>query len=118
MLDYAWIIPLLPAASFFLILFFGKRLPRKGSELGIAAVGLAFVLAIVVNVNWWSHVDDAEHEAETHTEEVSEEEEGHAARARPPASRPPPPRRASSRSRARRRSTPRRRKRPTSPSSR
>jgi NADH-quinone oxidoreductase subunit L len=77
-LDYAWIIPLLPAASFFLILFFGKRLPRKGSEIGIAAVGLAFVLAIVVNVNWWSYVDDAEHEAEVHTEEVSEEEEGHA----------------------------------------
>jgi NADH-quinone oxidoreductase subunit L len=77
MLDYAWIIPLIPAASFFLILFFGKRLPRKGSEIGIAAVGLAFVLAIVVNVNWWDHVDDAEHESETHTEEVSEEE-GHA----------------------------------------
>ena len=41
MLDYAWIIPLIPAASFFLILFFGKRMPRKGSEIGIAAVGLA-----------------------------------------------------------------------------
>jgi NADH-quinone oxidoreductase subunit L len=58
-LDYAWIIPLLPAASFFLILFFGKRLPRKGSEIGIAAVGLAFVLALVVNVDWYHHVDDA-----------------------------------------------------------
>jgi len=78
MLDYAWIIPIIPAVSFFLILFFGKRLPRKGSEIGIAAVGIAFVLAIVVNVNWWGHVDDAEHESETHTEEVSEEE-GHAA---------------------------------------
>jgi NADH-quinone oxidoreductase subunit L len=78
MLDYAWIVPLIPAASFFLILFFGKRLPRKGSEIGIAAVGIAFALAVVVNVNWWDHVDDAEHESETHTEEVTEEE-GHAA---------------------------------------
>ena len=59
MLDYAWIIPIIPAASFFLILFFGKRLPRKGSEIGVAAVGIAFVLAIVVNVNWWGHVDDS-----------------------------------------------------------
>ena len=61
MLEYAWIIPLLPAASFFLILLFGKRLPFKGSELGIAAVGAAFVLAVVVNTQWFDHVNEAEH---------------------------------------------------------
>jgi len=70
MLENAWIIPLIPAATFFLILAFGKRLPRKGSELGIAAVGIAFLLAIVTNVQWFQHVTDAEHEAETHTEET------------------------------------------------
>jgi NADH-quinone oxidoreductase subunit L len=59
MLDYAWIIPLLPAASFFGILLFGKRMPAKGSELGIAAVGIAFILSLVVNVQWFGHVDDA-----------------------------------------------------------
>ena len=66
MLDYAWIIPLLPAASFFLILFFGKKLPRKGSEIGIAAVGIAFALALATNVSWWDHVDNppASHETE------------------------------------------------------
>ena len=32
MLEQAWIIPVIPAVSFFLILLFGKRLPRKGSE--------------------------------------------------------------------------------------
>ncbi|HEX8803824.1 MAG TPA: NADH-quinone oxidoreductase subunit L [Acidimicrobiales bacterium] len=63
MLEHAWIIPLLPAASFFLILLFGKRLPRGGSEIGIAAVGLAFVLALVTNAQWFDHVGDAEHEA-------------------------------------------------------
>jgi NADH-quinone oxidoreductase subunit L len=75
-LDNAWVIPLIPAASFWLILFFGKRLPRKGSEIGIAAVGLAFVLALITNVQWFDHVDDAEHEAETHSEEIVEEEHG------------------------------------------
>jgi NADH-quinone oxidoreductase subunit L len=62
-LEQAWIIPVIPAVSFFLILLFGKRLPRKGSELGIAAVGAAFVLAVVAQVQWFQHVDDAEHEA-------------------------------------------------------
>jgi len=71
-LENAWIIPLIPAASFFLILLVGKRLPRKGSELGIAAVGIAFALALVVNVQWLGHVDDGG-EGEgggTHAEEV------------------------------------------------
>ena len=36
MLAHAWIIPLIPAASFVLILFFGKRMPMKGAEIGIA----------------------------------------------------------------------------------
>ncbi len=62
MLDIAWVIPLLPAASFFLILLFGKRMPRKGSELGIAAVGLAFLLALATNVSWFGHVNDGGHE--------------------------------------------------------
>ncbi|HKY64835.1 MAG TPA: proton-conducting transporter membrane subunit, partial [Acidimicrobiales bacterium] len=70
MLDNAWIIPLIPAASFFLILFLGKRLPRKGSEIGIAAVGIAFVLAIATNVQWFDHVNNPpEHGSDTHSEE-------------------------------------------------
>ena len=63
MLRNAWIIPVIPALSFCLILLFGKRLPRKGSELGIAAVGAAFVLALVTQVQWFQHVNDAKHES-------------------------------------------------------
>ncbi|MGH9111802.1 MAG: NADH-quinone oxidoreductase subunit 5 family protein [Acidimicrobiales bacterium] len=72
MLDNAWIIPVIPAASFFLILFFGKRMPRKGSELGIAAVGAAFVLALVANVQWFDHVSDAGHESEPAEEHATQ----------------------------------------------
>ena len=42
-LENVWLIPAIPALSFVLILFFGKRMPRGGSEIGIAAVGIAFI---------------------------------------------------------------------------
>jgi NADH-quinone oxidoreductase subunit L len=60
-LEHAWIIPLIPAASFVLILFFGKRMPYKGAEIGIAALAACFALALVTNVQWFHHVDDAHH---------------------------------------------------------
>ena len=56
-LDYAWLIPLLPALSFAAILAFGKRLRSKGSVLGIAAVGGSFVLALGAAATWLGHRD-------------------------------------------------------------
>ncbi|MEO6121788.1 MAG: hypothetical protein ABIW46_09240, partial [Acidimicrobiales bacterium] len=52
MLRNAWLIPALPVASFVIILFFGRRLPHKGHEVGLAAVGLAFVLSLVAAAQW------------------------------------------------------------------
>ena len=52
MLDNAWLIPLIPAVSFFVILLFGKRLPRKGSEVGILALTASFVLAVGGALQW------------------------------------------------------------------
>src|SRR5215204_4452034 len=52
MLRNAWVIPALTFASFWLILFVGRRLPGKGAEIGLAAVGLAFVLSCVATVQW------------------------------------------------------------------
>ena len=57
--DNAWLIPLLPALSFAGILLFGKRMPRRGSELGIAAVAGSFVLALGAAITWIGHRDEA-----------------------------------------------------------
>ena len=59
-LENAWLVPLIPAVSFVLILLFGKRLPRHGSEVGILAVGASFVLSVGAAYQWISHVHDAE----------------------------------------------------------
>ncbi len=48
MIRYAWLIPSLPAVSFFLIVFFGRRMPRRGPEIGIAAVFGSFVVSLVI----------------------------------------------------------------------
>ena len=80
LLENAWIIPGLTFASFWLILFFGRRLPRGGSEIGIAAVGLAFVLSCAMVVQWVDRPTDliVEHGgsegSEEHAEEGGEEE--------------------------------------------
>ncbi len=54
--DNAWLIPALPALSFLLIIFFGKRLPNKGAEIGIAAVSAAFILAVLTTFTWMGDI--------------------------------------------------------------
>jgi NADH-quinone oxidoreductase subunit L len=48
LLDYAWVVVLLPLVSAAAIAAFGKQLPGKGSELGIASLAIAFVLAVLI----------------------------------------------------------------------
>src|SRR4051812_5413139 len=62
-LHYVWLMPALMAESFVAILFFGKRLPKKGSEIGIAAVGLCFVFSIFCAAAWFHHADEQRHAA-------------------------------------------------------
>jgi NADH-quinone oxidoreductase subunit L len=59
MLDHAWLVPLLPALSFVVILLFGKRMPRKGSEVGIAAVGAAFLMGCWCAFEWIQRIGNA-----------------------------------------------------------
>jgi NADH-quinone oxidoreductase subunit L len=60
MLSNAWLIPLIPAVGFVVVLLVGKRLPRKGSEVAITAVGASFVMACIVLVQWIQRVNDHE----------------------------------------------------------
>src|SRR3989442_889352 len=52
MLSHVWIIYALPTLTFWLILLFGKRLPREGDFLGIGAVAVGWVLSVIVAVQW------------------------------------------------------------------
>ena len=53
-LTHAWLIPALPALSFLLILFLGKRIfgPTRAHWIGIPFVAAAFVLAILTAGAW------------------------------------------------------------------
>ena len=59
MLQNAWIVPSLPAASFVAILLFGKRAGRRAAWWGIGAVGSSFIAACVAAGQWIQRVDDA-----------------------------------------------------------
>jgi NADH-quinone oxidoreductase subunit L len=58
-LENAWLIPVIPAVAFFLILLVGKRLPMKGSELGLASMVASLVLAVGATYQWIDRVESA-----------------------------------------------------------
>ncbi|SDZ42178.1 NADH-quinone oxidoreductase subunit L [Bacillus sp. 166amftsu] len=54
MIDYAWLIPLFPLASFFLLIIFGGKLREGSSWLGIFLTFLSFVDAATVLIERFS----------------------------------------------------------------
>ena len=60
LLENAWIIPALMAASFVTILFVGKRLPNGGAEVGVPAIAVSFGLSVIAFGQWISRVNDAD----------------------------------------------------------
>src|SRR4029079_11978657 len=60
-LDHAWLVPLIPAVSFVVILLFGKKFPRGGSEIGVGALFASWLLSCAAFYQWVSHVDAASH---------------------------------------------------------
>jgi NADH-quinone oxidoreductase subunit L len=51
-INHIWLVPGITFASFWLILFFGKRLPGKGGEVGVAALAATWVLSAWAAVAW------------------------------------------------------------------
>ena len=57
-LENAWLIPVIPGVAFFLILFFGKSMPRGGSEFGLASMVASLVIAAGAAWQWIGAVND------------------------------------------------------------
>lgn len=51
-LDYAWISPLVSAAAFVIILFFGRRMRFRGAEIGIGAMAICTVISLWMSIEW------------------------------------------------------------------
>ncbi|MHB9037653.1 MAG: NADH-quinone oxidoreductase subunit L [Armatimonadota bacterium] len=52
MIDYTWLIPVLPVVAFVLIIAFGRRLPGQGAYVAIAAMLTSFVISATIAVKW------------------------------------------------------------------
>ena len=57
-LEHSWLIPVVPTVGFFLIILFGKKMPMKGSEVGIASMLTSLVVAGGTAYEWIQRVDD------------------------------------------------------------
>jgi NADH-quinone oxidoreductase subunit L len=69
-LENAWLIPAVMAASFVLILFFGKRLPHGGAEIGVPAIVTSFGLSVLTAAQWISHVENGGEHGGEETEQA------------------------------------------------
>ena len=56
-LEQAYLIPLIPAIAFFIIIFVGKRLPWGGSEVGLISMVASLVIAAGAAMQWIDRVN-------------------------------------------------------------
>jgi NADH-quinone oxidoreductase subunit L len=61
-LDNAWLAPVVPTIGFFLIVLFGKKLPKKGSEVGVLSLVVSLVMAGGAAWQWIQRVNSASQE--------------------------------------------------------
>ncbi|MFM9132865.1 MAG: NADH-quinone oxidoreductase subunit L, partial [Actinomycetota bacterium] len=58
-LENAWVIPVIPAVAFALIIFLGKKMPMKGSEIGILSMVASLVFSGGAIMQWIDRVNGA-----------------------------------------------------------
>jgi NADH-quinone oxidoreductase subunit L len=58
-LENVWLIALIPVVAFALIIAFGKHLPMKGSEIGLASMFASLVLATGTAIQWVQRTNSA-----------------------------------------------------------
>ncbi|MEY4231453.1 MAG: NADH-quinone oxidoreductase subunit [Actinomycetota bacterium] len=61
-LEHAYLIPVIPAVAFFVIIFFGKKLPWHGAEVGLASMVAGLVLAVGTTWQWIQRVESVSRE--------------------------------------------------------
>ena len=61
-LEHAYIIPIIPAIAFALIIFFGKKMPMKGSEFGILSMFGALAMSLGAAYQWIQRVNGVSEE--------------------------------------------------------
>jgi NADH-quinone oxidoreductase subunit L len=59
-LENAWLVGLIPVIGFAIILFFGKKLPMKGAEIGLASMAASLVIAVGAAVQWIQRTNSAD----------------------------------------------------------
>jgi NADH-quinone oxidoreductase subunit L len=63
-LENAWLIGLVPALGFAVIIMFGKHLPMKGAEIGIGSMATALVVATGAAYQWVQRTDSVDSHSE------------------------------------------------------
>jgi NADH-quinone oxidoreductase subunit L len=63
-MENAWLIALIPAVAFALIIAFGKKMPFKGAEFGLVSIGASLVIATGAGIQWMQRTDSADHGGE------------------------------------------------------
>ena len=59
-LENAWLVGLIPVIGFALIIAFGKKLPMKGAEVGLASMAVTLVVAVGGAIQWIQRTDSAD----------------------------------------------------------
>ncbi len=59
-LDNAWLVGLIPVIGFAIIIMFGKRLPMKGAEIGLASMAASVVVSAGAMYQWMQRTNSAD----------------------------------------------------------